>query len=452
MPVAIDGVPVTPLQAIQEMNRRAGAQGVGRIDMVEDRLVGIKSREVYEAPGAMALITAHQELENVTVEREQARFKRTVGQRWTELVYDGLWFSPLKRSLDAFIDDTQRYVSGEIRMVLHGGRATVTGRRSDASLYDFNLATYDTGDTFDQSLAKGFIELYGLTAKLSAARDVRFGNGVDLGQRGKPATGPEPVPKAGREPSGPGPAREPVGRPVRRRPRGRPRGAEQVHALRLAAGAVRHRRVRSRTPACCTAPGCWTTPSSTGMVAALGRLRADVASGAFRPAPDDEDVHTALERGLIERAGAELGGKLRAGRSRNDQIATLVRMYLREQARTVVRGWCSTSSTRWSARPRSTAGVAMPGRTHLQHAQPVLLAHHLLAHAWPLLRDVERWVDWDRAGGSLAVRLGRARGLVARPRPGGGGRRARLRRPVENSIDGTASPATSSPSSRSSPR
>lgn len=180
VPVALDGVAVTPLQAIQELNRRAGAQGVGRIDMVEDRLVGIKSREIYEAPGAIALITAHQELENVTVEREQARFKRGVEQRWAELVYDGMWFSPLKRSLDIFVADTQKYVSGEIRLVLHGGRATVSGRRSEASLYDFNLATYDEGDSYDQSQAKGFIEIYGMTAKLAAARDVKFGQGVDV--------------------------------------------------------------------------------------------------------------------------------------------------------------------------------------------------------------------------------------------------------------------------------
>ena len=171
VPVAIDGVPVSPLVAVQEMNRRAGAHGVGRIDVVEDRLVGIKSREVYEAPGAVALLAAHSELENVTVEREQARFKRRVDLRWAELVYDGMWFSPLKRSLDAFIADTQRHVSGDIRLLLHGGRATVTGRRSEASLYDFNLATYDTGDTYDQSQAKGFIEIYGMTAKLAAARD-----------------------------------------------------------------------------------------------------------------------------------------------------------------------------------------------------------------------------------------------------------------------------------------
>ncbi|HEY8534381.1 MAG TPA: argininosuccinate synthase [Micromonospora sp.] len=176
VPVAIDGKAVTPLEAITEMNRRAGAQGIGRLDMVEDRLVGIKSREVYEAPGAIALITAHQELENLTVERDVARFKKTVDQRWGELVYDGLWFSPLKRALDAFIEETQRYVSGEIRMTLHGGRAVVTGRRSEASLYDYNLATYDSGDTFDQSLAKGFVQLWGLPSRIAAARDARLGS------------------------------------------------------------------------------------------------------------------------------------------------------------------------------------------------------------------------------------------------------------------------------------
>ncbi|GAA4235183.1 argininosuccinate synthase [Streptosporangium album] len=174
VPVALDGRHLTPFQIISELNQRAGAQGVGRLDMVEDRLVGIKSREVYEAPGAIALITAHMELENVTVERDLARFKRSVDQRWGELVYDGLWFSPLKKALDVFIAEAQQHVTGEIRMTLHGGRATVTGRRSEASLYDFNLATYDTGDTFDQSLAKGFVELWSLPSKIAAARDARL--------------------------------------------------------------------------------------------------------------------------------------------------------------------------------------------------------------------------------------------------------------------------------------
>ena len=175
-PVAIDGRPVSVLEAVVELNRRAGAQGVGRLDLVEDRLVGIKSREVYEAPGAIALITAHQELENVTLERDLARFKRQVDQRWGELVYDGLWFSPLKRALDTFLDEANEHVSGDIRMTLHGGRAVVTGRRSDESLYEYEWATYDSGDVFDQTLAKGFVELWGLPSKMAARRDQRSGD------------------------------------------------------------------------------------------------------------------------------------------------------------------------------------------------------------------------------------------------------------------------------------
>jgi argininosuccinate synthase len=174
VPTAIDGQPVTVLQAVEQLNARAGAQGVGRLDMVEDRLVGIKSREVYEVPGAQVLITAHQELETLTVERDLARFKRGVEQRWSELVYDGLWFSPLKRALDTFIAESQQHVSGDVRIVLHNGTATVTGRRSDASLYVYDLATYDAGDTFDQSLAKGFVELWGMPSKIAASRDQRL--------------------------------------------------------------------------------------------------------------------------------------------------------------------------------------------------------------------------------------------------------------------------------------
>ena len=175
VPVAIDGTPVSVLQAIEQLNVRAGAHGVGRLDMVEDRLVGIKSREVYEVPGAQVLIAAHQELENLTMERDLARFKRQTDQRWGELVYDGLWFSPLKRALDAFTESASRNVSGDIRLTLHSGTCTVTGRRSDASLYDFSLATYDEGDTFDQRLAKGFVELWGMPSKIAAKRDLRLG-------------------------------------------------------------------------------------------------------------------------------------------------------------------------------------------------------------------------------------------------------------------------------------
>ena len=173
IPVAIDGAAYTPLEMIETLNAVAGKHGVGRIDVVEDRLVGIKSREVYEAPAAIALIAAHEELESLTIERDLGRYKRGVEAEWANLVYDGLWYSGLKRSLDAFIDDTQKYVSGDIRLKLHGGLATVTGRRIEQSLYDFSLATYDTGDTFDQSLSKGFIEIWSLPSKISARRDLR---------------------------------------------------------------------------------------------------------------------------------------------------------------------------------------------------------------------------------------------------------------------------------------
>ena len=171
VPVAIDGKKVAPLQMIQLMNRLAGDQGVGRVDIVEDRLVGIKSREIYEAPAGIALIAAHEELENMTLERDVARYKRGVESKWAELVYDGLWFSGLKKSLDVFIEDTQKYVTGDIRLKMHAGSAVVTGRSSTTSLYDFNLATYDTGDSFDQTMAKGFIELWSLPSKVAARRD-----------------------------------------------------------------------------------------------------------------------------------------------------------------------------------------------------------------------------------------------------------------------------------------
>jgi argininosuccinate synthase len=177
VPTALDGRSLSMHDIVTELNRRAGAQGVGRLDMVEDRLVGIKSREVYESPGPLTLITAHMELENMTVERDLARFKRGVDQRWAELVYDGLWFSPLKRALDAFVESASTHVTGDVRVRLHGGRAVVTGRTSDASLYDYGLATYDAEDTFDQSLAKGFVELWGLPSRIAARRDIRLGGG-----------------------------------------------------------------------------------------------------------------------------------------------------------------------------------------------------------------------------------------------------------------------------------
>lgn len=176
----------------------------------------------------------------------------------------------------------------------------------------------------------------------------------------------------------------------------------------------------------------------TAMHEALNRLDEDVTSGAFVPAPQDEDVHTALERGLIERAGQTLGGKLRAGRSRNDQIATLIRMYLREEARHIAKLVLDVVEA-IIGQAKDAGEAVMPGRTHLQHAQPVLVAHHLLAHAWPLIRDVERFMDWDRRAAVSPYGSGALAGNTLGMDPGAVARALGFSDSVENSIDGTAS-------------
>ena len=174
------------------------------------------------------------------------------------------------------------------------------------------------------------------------------------------------------------------------------------------------------------------------MEQALRSLLADVRSGAFLPAPDDEDVHTALERGLMDRAGADVGGRLRAGRSRNDQIATLLRMYLRDAARDVS-GLVLDVVDALLVQAQQHLGVAMPGRTHLQHAQPILLSHHLLAHVWALLRDVDRLRDWDRRADSSPYGSGALAGSSLGLDPRAVAAELGFSDSVENSIDGTAS-------------
>lgn len=174
------------------------------------------------------------------------------------------------------------------------------------------------------------------------------------------------------------------------------------------------------------------------MHTALAQLDADVASGAFAPSSDDEDVHTALERGLLERAGSELGGKLRAGRSRNDQIATLIRMYLRDETRHIASLVLDVADAIMSQAERAGDAV-MPGRTHMQHAQPVLLAHHLMAHAWPLIRDVERFADWDKRAAISPYGSGALAGNTLGMDPQAVARQLGFDDSVDNSIDGTAS-------------
>ena len=371
VPVAIDGNPVTMLQAIEQLNTRAGAQGVGRLDMVEDRLVGIKSREVYEAPGAQVLITAHQELEDLTVERDLARFKRGVEQRWTELVYDGLWFSPLKRALDAFCARQpaarlRRDPADPARRHLHGHRPAQRG-----------------------------LALRLQPGHLRRGRHLR----PEPGQGLRRAVGPAEQDRGRPRPAGSASDR-PVDRAHLRLWGGRFAGGPAEALARLSVSvhfdwrlapydllaSKAHARVLHRA-------GLLDDGELARMLGALEELPAEVHSGAFRPRVEDEDVHTALERGLLERLGT-LGGKLRAGRSRNDQVATDLRLYLRDHVRHLVDQLAELEQALVEQAAQHLDTPA-PGMTHLQHAQPVLFAHQLLAHVQAFARDVHRLRDWD---------------------------------------------------------
>ncbi len=165
IPVAVDGERMAGVNLITHLNELAGRHGVGRIDHVENRLVGIKSREVYESPAAVTLHTAHRALETMTLSREQSRFKERIAQEYADLVYNGLWFTAHRRDLDAYVASTQRHVTGEVRMRLHKGDCVAAGRRAERPLYNYGLATYDRADEFDHTAAQGFIELFGLPSR-----------------------------------------------------------------------------------------------------------------------------------------------------------------------------------------------------------------------------------------------------------------------------------------------
>lgn len=164
-PVTIDGQKMDGVALIQKLNEMAGGHGVGRIDHIENRLVGIKSREIYEAPAAVVLLQAHKALEAMTLSKEQLRFKEKVAVEYADLVYNGLWFTSLHEDLTAYVQSTQRFVTGTVKLKLHKGASMVVGRKSPSSLYSYSLATYDKGDVFDQSASVGFIHIWGLSAK-----------------------------------------------------------------------------------------------------------------------------------------------------------------------------------------------------------------------------------------------------------------------------------------------
>ena len=175
-PCSLDGEKMSVQDVIVKLDAIAGRNGYGRLDQIENRLVGIKSRECYEVPGGLALITAHKALEDLCLERELLHYKLGLEHKWAELVYYGLWFSPLKKALDAFFASTQTLVTGEVKLRFIKGTCTGVGRRSEYSLYDYNLATYDEGDTFNRDSAAGFIEQWGLPSKVWAKHRKDTGN------------------------------------------------------------------------------------------------------------------------------------------------------------------------------------------------------------------------------------------------------------------------------------
>jgi len=162
LPVAIDGESLPPVLLLERLNELAGRYGVGRIDMVENRVIGLKSREVYEGPAAVVLHQAHRELERIVLDRPTSQYKARISQDFATLIYDGVWFGPLREALQAFVEQTQEQVTGDVRVRISAGLSRVTGRRSPYSLYDDGLATYSEGDTFDHEAAAGFLKLYGL--------------------------------------------------------------------------------------------------------------------------------------------------------------------------------------------------------------------------------------------------------------------------------------------------
>jgi argininosuccinate synthase len=179
LPVSLDGRPVTAVKLVERLNRIGGDSGVGRIDHLENRVVGIKSREIYEAPAAVLLLQAHQALEDITLTRDVARFKEQVAAQWAQLVYDGLWFSPLREALSAFVMQTQRHVTGQVRLKLYRGSSLVVGRKGPDQLYRMELATYGRGDQFDQAASAGFIKVFGMGVRTASEIQGRLGS-LDL--------------------------------------------------------------------------------------------------------------------------------------------------------------------------------------------------------------------------------------------------------------------------------
>ena len=313
VPVSLDGEELALADLIARLNALAGGYGIGRLDMIENRAVGIKSREVYEAPAAIVLIQAHSALEDVVLTKDEARIKRGLEQRWTELVYEGLWFSPAREAIDAFVDTTQSLVEGDVRVSLRPNAAVVTGRRSPNMLYAEKLASYGAGETFSTRLRR------------VSSRSRRSRSSSRLPASGQQRTH-DPLVQPG-----------PGARSTRLWPRLSAATTPKLlpsdyEATALPAG---------RRPAAGLL-------DDGELAEAESRLAAIATGGGIEP--EDEDVHTAIERLL-----GEVGRKIHAGRSRNDQVAAAFRLYVADAAGEA-RAAMAEGPARRASRPRRGGG------------------------------------------------------------------------------------------------
>jgi len=459
-PVAVDGERLPIPEIVARLDRAAGSHGFGRIDMIENRLVGIKSRELYEAPGALALIAAHRDLEDLTLERDLAHEKTALERRWAELCYYGQWHGPLHGALRAFMTETQERVTGEVRLRFFKGSCAVVGRRSPVGLYDLSLATYDrAADRFDHRNAEGFVALWSLPLRVWAGRGKGTTPVAGTARGTKPRAG-VPLPAVGPAPSrvdGPAADRPAAGLDSRRERDGdereQPPINKPVWSGRFAEDPAREAAsfTRSTVDRRLVVPDLLATRAHAAALHRAGLLGADeleqlvsqidtlvpeAAAGRFPFHDDDEDVHVAVERVLTERLG-QLGARIHAGRSRNDLVATDLRLWIKDAA-VELAGKVRALAGALADRAADHAEDPMPGYTHLQRAQPVTIGHHLLAHAFPLARDVERLAHASRAADVSPLGAGALAGSSLGIDPGPTATELGFGSAFENSIDAVA--------------
>src|SRR5213596_2289753 len=380
-PVSVNHVPMGPVELLESLNATAGEHGVGRADVVEDRLVGMKSRGVYETPGGTLLHAAHRELEQLVLDRRTLRLKDELALRYADLVYDGRWWTPEREALDAAVASTQKRLTGAVRLKLFKGGLTVAGRESPYALYQPSYATFGKDNVYDQKDAEGFIHLYGLS--------IRIASGLPAAPAPAPTPAPPPAHQmwGGRFSLGPSEALDALNRslPVDHRlwPQDVAASKAWVHAL----GRV----------------GVLTPGEETQLLEGLDRVAERLADGAAVGAPD-EDVHTLVERLLYAEVGT-VAGKLHTGRSRNDQVATDLRLWTLGAIDQLDSDLAALGRA-LVARAEDGVDILLPGYTHGQRAQPVRWAYVLLAHAWPLVRDRQRLADARRRVAELPLGSG----------------------------------------------